>query len=316
MIDDSAAAPAGAPASTPDPEDLKRQLEATGDYRVLRRLREVPEFTPANERPKHVAVYIDTETTGLEVGRDKVIELAMVAFEYDLEGNVYRVLRTNSQLEDPGRPLPQEIVNLTGLTDADLAGQQISETEVSEFLEDARLVVAHNAAFDRPFVEKRLPQFAALPWACTIADIGWRDLGFSSASMDYLAYRHGFFFEGHRALIDSQAGVRILASAENGTGRTAMALLRENALQNSVKLWAENSPFDSKDALRERRYRWNPEARVWWTQIPEEQHAAELEWLAANVYGRKVELPYFRVTARERYSLRVPSHIPADAPRL
>ena len=312
MFEDSAAAPAG----TPDAEDLIRQLEATGDYRVLRRLREVPEFSPASDVPKHVAVFLDTETTGLEVGRDKVIELAMVAFEYDLEGNVYRVLRTSTQLEDPGRPLPQEIVNLTGLTDADLAGQRISDDEVSLFLEDVRLVVAHNAAFDRPFVEKRLPQFAALPWACTIVDIGWRDLGFSSASMDYLAYRHGFFFEGHRALIDSQAGVRILASGENGTGRTAMALLRENALLNSVRLWAENSPFDSKDVLRERRYRWNPEARAWWTQIPEEQHAAELEWLAANVYGRKVELPYFRVTARERYSLRVPSLIPPDATRM
>lgn len=297
-------------------EAMKAELEATGDYLVLRRLTETAEYAPANAEAKYVAVYLDTETTGLDVGRDRIIELAMVAFEYDLAGNIYRLLRTSSQLEDPGRPLAAEIVQLTGLTDEDLAGTAIDESEVAMFLDQARLVVAHNAAFDRPFVEKRLPHFANLPWACSISDVGWRELGFSSSAMDYLAFKHGFFFGGHRALVDSLAGVQILASSENGTGRPAMARLRENALKNSVRLWAENSPFDSKDVLRERRYRWNPEARSWWTEIPEEQHEDELEWLATAVYGRRVALPYFRVTAQERYSLRVPTKVPADAKRL
>lgn len=300
---------------TPDMEALKRQLEATGEYRVLSRLRPVPEFTPPNDEPKHVAVFLDTETTGFEPGRDKIIELAMVAFEYDLQGNVYRVLRSFSEVEDPGAPIPPEIVNLTGITDEEVAGRRISDEAVDEFLRDVRLVIAHNAGFDRPFAERRFPRFAELPWACSVSDIGWRDMGFSSSSMDYLAYRHGFFFEGHRALIDSHAGVRILASAENGSGRTAMALLRESALLNTVLLWAENSPFESKDALRERRYRWNPSAKVWWTEIPEEELAAEVEWLSANVYNRRVQLPFYRVTARERYSVRVPTSVPADAQR-
>src|SRR5690554_755276 len=298
-----------------DLQALKRQLEATGEYRVLSRLRPVPEFTAANDEPKHVAVFLDTETTGFEPGRDKVIELAMVAFEYDLQGNVYRVLRTFSEVEDPGAPIPPEIVDLTGITNEEVAGQRISDEAVDEFLRDVRLVIAHNASFDRPFAEHRFPRFTELPWACSVSDIGWRDHGFSSSSMDYLTYRHGFFFEGHRALIDSHAGVRILASTENGSGRTAMALLRESALLNTVLLWAENSPFESKDALRERRYRWNPSAKVWWTEIPEEELAAEVEWLSANVYNRRVQLPFYRVTARERYSVRVPTSVPADAQR-
>lgn len=311
MTDD----PVGSSGPTLDTEALKRQLEATGDYRVLRRLTEVAEFNSPNDAPKHVAVFLDTETTGFDPGRDKIIELAMVAFEYDLQGNIYRVLRTSSQLEDPGAPLPAEIVNLTGLTDEDVAGQHISDVEVDDFLSGVRLVIAHNAAFDRPFVERRLPRFAELPWACSIADVGWRQLGFSSSSMEYLAFKHGFFFSGHRALVDSLAGVHILASSENGSGRTAFSLLRENALKNTVRIWAENSPFESKDLLRERGYRWNAEGRVWWADLPEEQHASELEWLGANVYHRKVELPFHSTTARERYSLRVPSAIPADAER-
>lgn len=211
--------------------------------------------------------------------------------------------------------MPAEIVNLTGLTDEDVAGQRISDAEVDDFLSGIRLVIAHNAAFDRPFVERRLPRFAALPWACSIADVGWRQLGFSSSSMEYLAFKHGFFFGGHRALVDSLAGVHILASSENGSGRTAFSLLRENALKNTVRIWAENSPFESKDLLKERGYRWNAEGRVWWADLPEEQHASELEWLAANVYQRKVELPFHRISAGERYSLRIPSAIPPDAQR-
>lgn len=296
-------------------EALKLQLEASGDFKVLRRLKEVAEYSPANDAPKNVAVFLDTETTGFDPSSDKVIELAMVAFEYDLQGNVYRLLRTSSQLEDPGAPLPAEIVKLTGLTDEDVAGKRISDSEVHEFLDGVRLVIAHNAAFDRPFVERRLPRFAELPWACSIADIGWRQLGFSGSSMEYLAFKHGFFFEGHRALVDSRAGVHILASSDNGTGRTGLSLLRENALKNTVRIWAENSPFESKDALKERGYRWNAASRVWWADLPEEQHASELEWLAANVYHRPVELPFHKITALDRYSLRVPSGIPADAER-
>lgn len=212
-------------------ELLKEKLEATGEFRVLRRLREVTEYSPANSEPKHVAVYLDTETTGFEVGRDKVIELAMAAFEYDLNGNIYRVLRTTSQLEDPGFPLAPEITELTGLTDEDLAGQRIDDAGVAQFLDQAKLVIAHNAAFDRPFVERRLPLFRDLPWACSISDVGWRSLGFSSSSMEYLAFRHGFFFDGHRALVDSLAGIEILASRPSPDGRATMALLRRVRLR-------------------------------------------------------------------------------------
>lgn len=298
-----------------DLESMRQELEASGEYRVLRRLREVEEFDPPNATRKSVALFLDTETTGFDVDRDRIIELAVVAFEHDQAGNVYRVLRAGSQLEDPGRPLPPQVTAITGLTDADVAGQRISEEEVEALIGDARLVIAHNAAFDRPFVERRLPRFAELDWACSISDVGWRELGFGSSSMEFLAYKHGFFFEGHRALIDCRAGLEVLASRANGSGRTAMALLQENARRNSVRLWAEGSPFDRKDLLKERRYRWNPEARAWWTEVPEEEHEAELEWLAANVYGRRRPLPYFLVTARERYSRRVPEAYPADAPR-
>ena len=39
------------------------------------------------------------------------------------------------------------------------------------------LVIAHNAAFDRPFLERRLPIFAEKHWACSRFDVDWKASG-------------------------------------------------------------------------------------------------------------------------------------------
>jgi DNA polymerase III subunit epsilon len=52
--------------------------------------------------------------------------------------------------EDPGIPLDPKITKLTGLTSSDLAGQAIDEAAAVEILSSADIIVAHNAAFDRP----------------------------------------------------------------------------------------------------------------------------------------------------------------------
>lgn len=304
-----------APATRAQLEGFKRQLEASGDYRVLRRLGEKERYHDDNDAAKFVAVYIDVETTGLDPRSDKIIELGMVAFEYDLSGNIYRVLRTADELEDPGEPLSAEVKALTGLSDEQLRGQLISTERMNATLGDARLVIAHNASFDRPFLERRFPVFAELPWACSIEDIGWRELGYASANLEFLAYHRGFFFDGHRALIDCRAGLELLAGPMSGGEGPTMALLRANALKNTVRVWAEDSPFHTKDLLRARGYRWNPTERVWWVEVEEDEHEAELEWLAATVYGRAVSLPFFRVTAKERYSLRVPAGVSGEVER-
>lgn len=62
-------------------------LEATGDFRVLRRLPPrtfKPDFIPG----ARLALYVDVETTCLDPRQDEIIELAMVPFWYDPNGPV------------------------------------------------------------------------------------------------------------------------------------------------------------------------------------------------------------------------------------
>lgn len=78
----------------PGPHDLEamaQALEASGDYRVLRRLAPRAGRHAAAGHVTRLGLFVDVETTGLDPARDEIIELAMVPFIYDLAGEVLDV---------------------------------------------------------------------------------------------------------------------------------------------------------------------------------------------------------------------------------
>src|SRR5580704_9028052 len=78
---------------------------------------------------------------------------------------------------DPGFSIPPEITKITGITDQMVAGHRIDDRAVDDLLDRVVLVTAHNADFDRRFLERRLPAFATKHWACTRFDINWKTEG-------------------------------------------------------------------------------------------------------------------------------------------
>ncbi|WP_371933048.1 hypothetical protein [Bradyrhizobium sp. CCGUVB23] len=65
------------------------------------------------------------------------------------------------------RPIPPEVIALTGITDEVVAGQRIDEATVSSFTDDAVIVIAHNASFDRKFAERYWPIFQRKACGCS-----------------------------------------------------------------------------------------------------------------------------------------------------
>jgi len=205
---------------------------------------------------------------------------------------------------------------ITGITDEMLQGQQLDDEEIGAWLAKADLVIAHNAAFDRQMVERRLPSLSQLNWACTQSDIPWEDEDIASLKLDYIAYRLGFFFDGHRAVNDAQATLHLLTCALPCSGRPAMAELLNHAREIRCRFFAVGAPFDKKDVLRERGYRWLPDCRhtdafgkskkgVWSRAVMEADADAEQQWLAQTVYATTKYLGICKsVTAADRYSLR------------
>src|SRR5215471_14837193 len=192
----------------PTLEQMARSLIESGDYRVSSRLEPQAEYHPPDSTPKLVAAVVDVETTGTNPDGDKIIELGICPFEYDRQsGRIYRVLGSWEWFEDPGFSIPAEIVKITGITDEMVAGQRIDDHAVDDLLNRVVLVIAHNADFDRRFLERRLPAFAAKHWACSRSDIDWKAEGIRSSALEFVAYSLGFFHDGHRAASDCRATV-------------------------------------------------------------------------------------------------------------
>jgi DNA polymerase III subunit epsilon len=198
-----------------DPEALARTLAAHPDYRVLRRLVPALHFDRVPQGPVRTLLVLDTETTGLEAAKEKVIELALLRVAVDTAtGLPVGPVQVYDGLEDPGRAIPPAITDITGITDAMVRGQRLDEALIAQMVQGVDLVVAHNAGFDRPFVEARLPEFARLPWACSFADLDWKALGQSSAKLENLALACGWFYDAHRAETDCHALLAVLAQPQ------------------------------------------------------------------------------------------------------
>ena len=106
-------------------ETVAAALEASGDYRVVRRLDARPPL-PSPPAGSRVGLVIDVETTGSDAREDEVIELAMVRFAYSPEGEVIGVVDTFQGYHEPTKPISAEITALTGISAETVAGRALN----------------------------------------------------------------------------------------------------------------------------------------------------------------------------------------------
>lgn len=107
---------------------------------------------------------VDTETTGTDLTVDRVVELARVLV--DVERG--KLLRHDSWLFSPGdRGLPPEARAVHHLSPEELEDKpEFNSLEQWDRLGQATYLAAHNAAFDRGFVQKDIP--SEIMWLCTL----------------------------------------------------------------------------------------------------------------------------------------------------
>jgi len=279
-----------APLDANDVERMANQLQAHPDFKLLRRLRPCLNYgAPAPGATTRRVLILDTETTGLDARSEQIIELAMLAVEVDTAtGLPVGEVEVYEDFEDPGKPIPLAIVQITGIDSAMVQGHRLNDARINEMVARADLIVAHNAGFDRPFVEARLPVFAGKSWACSFAGIDWKAQGTGSAKLEFLAHEAGWFYDAHRAQVDCHALLQVLARPLPKAAQTGLACLMAAAQNTRFKLRAVGAPFDSKDQLKARGYRWDAEGRVWSTTLPSfDALQAEGAWLKEMVYGSR-----------------------------
>lgn len=296
-------------------EELVKVLEQSNSYQVLKRFERLNQYhfddcdngyNDNNNKNKLLGVYLDTETTGLDFKNDKIIELALVPFEYSQDGRIFKVLDSYSSLQDPGRLLSEQITLLTGITNEMVKDQVIDATRVEEIVNSASLIIAHNSSFDRKFVEKQFPIFAQKAWSCSYTQVPWQQENITSAKLEYLAYKFGFFYDAHRAEMDCLVGLHILSQVLPVSKELALKILIDNALQKAYLIWAINAPFSSKDLLKTRGYKWNDgnncKPKAWYREVSEKEKTLELEFLAQAIYEKNVTPAVEEISALNRFS--------------
>ena len=102
-------------------------------------------------------IYFDTETTGIDPEKDKVIELAFEV--YDGGDKFYEY----DKLLAIGEEVPKKITNITGISTKMIEDEGINPTaavhNIKRYLDDAPLMVAHNAQFDLNFIYQLLIRY-------------------------------------------------------------------------------------------------------------------------------------------------------------
>ncbi len=263
------------------------QLNSSPDFQVLHRLKPQEIFNQPSDTSTentHKICILDTETTGLDTSSCEIIELGYQILEFDSKGNFYRVIAKQNFLNQPKNSISAEITQITGLTDEDVKGHKIDWESVATDISSVQLIVAHNASFDRPVVERYHKVFSTKVWGCSVSQIDWLNIaGIGSRSQEFLCWKLGkFFYDAHRALDDVQALTQLLSVAIGKDQQPALAYLLPAIRKGKSLVKATRAPFELKDALKSRQYRWQPQVKVWQKVLDDADLQAELAWLIEN----------------------------------
>ena len=136
-------------------------------------------------------VVFDLETTGFNAGgADSIIEIGAVKI------NNGEIIDRFDELINPGRKLPQKIIELTNITDEILEGKDNEENTVKKFKEwvGDLPMVAHNAKFDVSFIVMAHNKYNLGEFTNTVIDTlelsRALDTGYSRHSLSALVKRY------------------------------------------------------------------------------------------------------------------------------
>ncbi len=202
------------------------------------------------------ATIVDVETTGLEDDCE-ITEICFLRIYFDDEFQITAVDEPKSFFNQPSKPIPAETVEYTGITDEMVKGHHLSDSDIIDAIGESMIVISHKAEFDRRVIER----FHTVPdyyWGCSLNDIDWRSKNISVRTLDYIAFRYGFYFNPHRAKDDCLALVNVLSY----DGNFATIMLRTLAPQFIIHF--VNTKFGEKDIFKKEGGLWDASLKAWY----------------------------------------------------
>ena len=167
------------------------------------------------EKLKTRYIAFDTETTGLNPSRDRIIELGAVLFENG------KCVKRFQSLVNPGVFIPARVTAVNNITNSMIKNaptEEIVYSELAEFLKDAyneqTIICAHNARFDMSFLSEtlmRLGYNANINYIDTLTFAKQKIKGLYNYKQDNVAHYFDIVNEqAHRAASDAETCGKIL----------------------------------------------------------------------------------------------------------
>ncbi|MDG2000821.1 MAG: 3'-5' exonuclease [Alphaproteobacteria bacterium] len=280
------------------------------DWKLIRKLNLPKQYNEPSTGEIKKGVVLDVEATGLSIGHDDVIQLALLPFEYEVpSGKILSIKKEEAfdGLREPRIPISIEASLITGITNEMVINKKIESKDVENIINNTDLIIAHNASYDRPMVEQHWNCFKNVSWACTFKSIDWLQEGFSSAKLELLGVNFGWFYEGHDAFNDCEACLALLSETLPNRDSTVFSAVREYASNPTFLIKAIDAPYNKRNILRRKGYKWRPadqlNGKVWWTET--KNYEEEVKWLHEEIYNRKINIPIKQISALNRYSDRI-----------
>lgn len=209
-----------------------------------------------------LVVGFDTETTGVDVTKDTIVQVGLVL--WDTSAKVKKSKLKYDALLRGAPPMDQEVIDIHGITDADLEEYGEDPKKVFGLMHDicmgADAIIAHNGnGFDKPMYLENCTRLGIAPidklWIDTMCDIEY-PVRIQTRKLTHLAAEHGFLNPfPHDAISDVLTMLKIADQYD----------------WDKTVLWAQTPSivvqacvtFHEKELAKAQQYRWNAPDKTW-----------------------------------------------------
>ena len=209
---------------------------------------------------------VDVETSGLDPVKDRIIEIGAVTFDWDTKKPMQILSElVDPKMEDSEFKLPEEITELTGITDEALGRYGGYEKDIlhklDQMIQFADFYVAHNGnAFDKLFIQEAYRRNEMVlgdqPWLDTMQDIKF-PVSIKTRNLHHLGADHYTLNPfRHRAVFDVLTMFKVMEHYD-------LDAIIARSKEPTVYVQALVS-FEEKDFAKDRGYRWFGPRKLWW----------------------------------------------------
>jgi len=217
--------------------------------------------------------FFDFETTGLDRNQDRVTEVGAILYTTGYK----RVVMAESFFVDSEMPIPKIVTEKTkitngmiekfGLTSPDALAKLQNYFDMAEAISGKNII-----EFDNPFYENWCLREKEEPIRKQYIDLETDLIDVEPKHLGYMAADAGFLNPfPHAALADAWTALRLF---ELNMDKYGLEKVIERAKSPRVCLQAKVT-FDTNYQAKERKYRWEPDRKVWYKICKEPDVAIE-----------------------------------------